>query len=123
MSLSVFDRVRDSSMKISRFLAVASLVASAAAPGLAQSISETATCKLTNTQANQTLYEGPCKVKQTQSGNNTVFKIKMGGGEPFLFAGQRGNPNWMHGPERVNFTDLPNGGIFRWGSFALVIAE
>jgi hypothetical protein len=47
----------------------------------------------------------------------------MGSAEPYLFAGQRGDSNWMRGPERVQFTDLPNGAIFRWGSFALVIAE
>ena len=53
----------------------------------------------------------------------TIFSITMQGGEPFLFAGQRGNPTWMHGPEQVQFTDLPTGGIFRWGSFALVVAQ
>ena len=47
----------------------------------------------------------------------------MGGSEPFLFAGQRGQKNWMHGPEEVNFRDLPDGGIFRWSDFALVVAE
>jgi hypothetical protein len=99
------------------------LVVVAASPSLAQSISEKATCKLTNTEANKTLYEGACKVTQSQSGANTIFKVKMGSAEPYLFAGQRGNTNWMRGPERVQFTDLPNGAIFRWGSFALVIAE
>ena len=49
--------------------------------------------------------------------------MKMGSAEPYLFAGQRGDSNWMRGPERVQITDLPNGAIFRWGSFALVIAE
>ena len=47
----------------------------------------------------------------------------MGNSEPFLFAGQRGQPNWMHGAEEVQFTDLPNGGIFHWSTFALVVAE
>lgn len=99
------------------------LVVFAAIPSLAQSISEKATCKLTNTEANKTLYEGACKVTQSQSGVNTIFKVKMGSAEPYLFAGQRGNANWMSGAERVQFTDLPNGAIFRWSSFALVIAE
>jgi hypothetical protein len=40
-----------------------------------------------------------------------------------MFAGVRGQKNWMHGPEDTQFTDLPNGGIFRWGDFALVVAE
>jgi hypothetical protein len=89
----------------------------------AQSFRERATCKLTNTAADKTLYEGGCKVTQSQSGDNTIFKVDMGQGEPFLFAGKRGQPNWMHGAEKVQFTDLPNGGIFRWSTFALVIAE
>jgi hypothetical protein len=47
----------------------------------------------------------------------------MGKTEPFLFAGVRGQRDWMHGAERTQFTDLPNGGIFRWSNFALVVAE
>jgi hypothetical protein len=90
---------------------------------VAQTFSERATCKLTNTEANKTLYEGGCKVTQSMSGKNTVFSVKMGKTEPFMFAGVRGEKEWMHGPERTQFTDLPNGGIFRWSTFALVIAE
>ncbi|MGM0583918.1 MAG: hypothetical protein ACQEUZ_04650 [Pseudomonadota bacterium] len=99
-------------------LAVGALLASGA---LAQSI--TATCKLTNTAENATLYEGACMVTQSESGSNTIFEVKMGDSEPFLFAGQRGNENWMHGAEEVIFTDLPAGGIFRWSNFALAVAE
>jgi hypothetical protein len=106
-----------------RCIAATALALVVGSPSLAQSISEKATCKLTNTEANKTLYEGACKVTQSQSGANTIFKVKMGSAEPYLFAGQRGDSNWMRGPERVQFTDLPNGAIFRWGSFALVIAE
>ena len=47
----------------------------------------------------------------------------MGDSEPFLFAGQRGQANWMLGPEEVQFSDLAGGGIFRWGDFALAIAD
>lgn len=90
----------------------------------AQRFSERATCKLTNTAAQVALYEGPCKVTQSAgSGNNTIFSIKMGNTEPFLFAGVRGQKDWMHGPEKTQFTDLPNGGIFRWSNFVLVVAE
>lgn len=108
---------------LTRLLTATALAMAITSPSLAQSISEKATCKLTNTAANKTLYEGACKVTQSQSGTNTIFRVKMGSAEPYLFAGQRGNPNWMRGPERVQFTDLPNGGIFRWGTFALVVAE
>jgi hypothetical protein len=47
----------------------------------------------------------------------------MGTGEPFEFAGVRGKREGMHDPEETQFTDLPNGGIFRWPTFALVVAE
>lgn len=97
-------------------------VAGVAVPADAQ-IKETASCKLTNTSRNATLYNGSCKVKQTQSGNNTIFSVKMGNTEPFMFAGRRGSSEWMHGPDRTQFTDLPNGGIFRWRDFVLVVAE
>lgn len=91
----------------------------------AQSFSESATCKLTNTAKNAALYEGACTVTQSQSSysDNTIFSVQMSNSEPFLFAGQRGQPNWMHGAEEVQFTDLPNGGIFHWSTFALVVAE
>lgn len=89
----------------------------------AQTFREKATCKLTNTAAQVALYEGPCKVKQTVTGNKAVISVKLGQTEPFLFAGTLGNPRWMHGPEETQFTDLPGGGIFRWSNFALVVAE
>jgi hypothetical protein len=52
-----------------------------------------------------------------------VISIKMGSGEPFMFAGVRGQSNWSKGPDEVQFTDAPGGGIFRWSTFALVVAE
>lgn len=106
-------------------IAVALLLSAAlGGQAVAQTLKETATCKLTNTAASKTLYEGGCKVTQTMSGTRTVFSIKMGHqAEPFMFAGIRGQKTWMHGPEETQFTDLPNGGIFRWSTFALVVAE
>jgi hypothetical protein len=89
----------------------------------AQNFRERATCKLTNTAAYKTIYEGTCRVTQSMSGANTIFSVKMGDGEPFLFAGVRGQEIWMHGPEETRFTDAPNGGIFRWSNFVLVVAE
>jgi hypothetical protein len=104
-------------------LAGIALVLSLANVASAQTVQERATCKLTNTAANKTIYEGTCKVTQSMSGANTIFSVKMGDAEPFMFAGVRGQRNWMHGPEATQFTDAPNGGIFRWGDFALVVAE
>ncbi|MFQ6537813.1 MULTISPECIES: hypothetical protein [Aphanothece] len=108
--------LRNALVGITTVLAIAGSVS-------AQTFRERATCKLTNTAAQVALYEGPCKVKQTMSGENTIFSVKMGKTEPFLFAGVRGQKTWMHGPEEVDFTDLPNGGIFRWSTFVLVVAE
>ncbi len=85
-------------------------------------VSETATCKLTNVAAGKTLYSGKCRVTQEETKYNTVFTIKMGSAEPFKFAGKRGSSEW-YGTEPTHFTDLPNGGIFKWGDFALVVAE
>lgn len=108
---------------ILKMLTGAVLAISLANIATAQTFKETATCKLTNTAASKTLYEGSCRVKQSMSGNNTIFSIKMGDAEPYMFAGVRGQKNWMHGAEDTQFTDLPNGGIFRWSTFALVVAE
>lgn len=106
-----------------KMLTGVALAVSLANLATAQNLRETATCKLTNTAANKALYEGRCSVTQSMNGKNTVFSIKMGDTEPFLFAGVRGQTNWRHGSEEVKFTDLPNGGIFRWSTFALVVAE
>lgn len=110
-------------MKLMNAIFSAVVVVSFASSASAQEFSEVATCKLTNTAESKTLYEGACEVTQSQSGNNTIFSVKMGDSEPFMFAGVRGEKDWMHGPEEVDFTDLPNGGIFRWSTFALVVAE
>ena len=104
-------------------LLVAAVAASFVGIAGAQTFREAATCKLTNTAVNKSLYEGPCTVKQSASGENMVYTVHMGTGEPFKFAGVRGQRTWMHGAEQVQFTDLPNGGIFRWSTFALVVAE
>jgi hypothetical protein len=86
--------------------------------------SEQAVCKLTNTAADRTLFDGDCSVTQKPGyAGSTIFEVHMGQGQAFLFAGKRGDPNWMHGAEKVHFTDLPNGAIFHWGTFALVVRE
>lgn len=108
---------------LSRTLVSIALAVCFASSATAQTFRERATCKLTNTAADRSLYEGPCTVTQSQRGNNTIFSVKMGNAEPFLFAGVRGQKQWMHGAEETQFTDLPNGGIFRWSTFALVVAE
>lgn len=110
-------------MVLKAFVGVAVAMAFASSAS-AQSFSARATCKLTNTAAQVALYQGPCVVTESKgSGNNTIFSVKMGNTEPFLFAGVKGQKDWMHGPEKTQFTDLPGGGIFRWSNFALVVAE
>lgn len=85
--------------------------------------SEKATCRLTNTALSKNLYEGSCKVTESKSGSETIFSVRMGATEPLMFAGIRGEKSWMTGPDDVVFSDLPNGGIFKWQTFALVVAE
>jgi len=111
-------------MKLVKLLVGSAVAISFASSASAQTFSERATCKLTNTEVNKTLYEGGCKVTQSMRGENTIFSVKLSNdSEPFLFAGRRGQKNWMHGAEDTQFTDYPKGGIFRWSTFALVVAE
>ena len=105
-------------------LALATFASASCASAQVPVAAERVTCKLTNTDAHAVIYEGACTVTQeVGSDGSTIFDVQMGSAQSFRFAGRRGDPNWMTGPDRVHFTDLPNGGIFHWGSFALVIAE
>ena len=83
---------------------------------------ETMQCKLTNVAKDAALYNGICTVTQEVSGSSTIYTVKMGSGEPFLFASSDGK-TWMHGPEEVQFRDLGKGAIFKWSDFALSVAE
>ncbi|RUM65525.1 MAG: hypothetical protein DSZ05_05900 [Sulfurospirillum sp.] len=74
-------------------------------------------CKLKNLAADKVLYHGACTIRQSESGKNTVYEIKMGAGESFLFAGH--GSQWMHGADKVKFTDLGGGAIFVWDKFSL----
>ena len=113
-------------MKLHKILLGMAMTAALATGASAQkeTVQAQMTCKLTNTAAHAAIFEGACLVKQTlRADGRSVFEVDMGSGAPLLFAGIKGQSNWMHGPERVHFTDLPNGGIFHWGTFALVIAD
>ncbi len=109
---------------IAKIMLTASLAMALAGAVNAQEVAAKANCKLSNTAAGKSLYDGPCMVTQSASGDNTIFKVQMNNGsQPFIFAGVKGQSNWMHGPERTDFTDLPGGGIFRWGDFVLAVAQ
>jgi len=96
------------------FLAIAmTLGASAAMQAQGQ-------CKLTNLKVNKVLYQGACDVRQSKSGENTIYEIKLGSAQSFLFAGH--GDSWMHGPQKVKFTNHGKGGIFVWDKFALSVA-
>lgn len=99
------------------------LAISCATTANAQEAKETATCKLTNIAVLKTLYEGSCEVTQSTNGNKTTFSVKMGDTDPFVFTGVRGEKKWMSGSDEVDFMDEPNGGIFRWSTFVLAVAE
>jgi hypothetical protein len=111
-------------MKLStRFLgaiAAVALTSTASAAGL--KIGETANCKLTNVTKDVALYDGECQVTEEITNTSTIFTVKMGSAESFMFASADGK-HWMHGPEEVEFTDLGQGAIFKWSDFALAIAE
>jgi len=77
-------------------------------------------CKLTNLAMNTVLYRGGCSIRQTRSGINEVIEVKMGNSQSFVFAGH-GN-QWMHGAQRVQYTDLGGGAIFAWDRFSLSVA-
>ncbi len=50
------------------------------------------------------------------------YIITMGNTEPFLFATSDGI-TWMHGPDRVNFRDRGDSGVFKWDDFRLEVHE
>jgi hypothetical protein len=86
-------------------------------------VSETATCKLTNVAKDVAIYEGTCRVTEEVRGSTTIYTVDLGASEPFKFATSDGGKHWLHGPEDVQFRDLGKGGIFKWSDFALVVAE
>jgi len=104
-------------MTINRLFAAA-LVGVALTSSAFADITAHGQCKLKNLAENVDLYHGGCDIRQSQNGKNTIIEIKMGSGKSFLFAGH-GN-SWMHGPQKVKYTDLGNGGaIFVWEKFSL----
>jgi len=78
------------------------------------------TCKLTNLAENIVLYSGGCSIRQSRSGANEVIDVKLGSAQSFVFAGH--GSNWMHGSQRVRYTDLGGGAIFVWDKFSLSAA-
>ena len=96
----------------------AAVLATALTSSAFGAISAHGQCKLKNLAKGVDLYHGGCDIRQSQEGKNTIIEIKMGSGESFLFAGH--GSNWMHGPQKVKYTDLGNGGaIFVWDRFSL----
>ena len=79
------------------------------------------TCQLTNVKADKVIYKGDCTIKQTIKKDMTVWEIKLGEAEPFLFAGN--GSKYMHGPEETTFKDHGNTGIFSWDDFVLKVKQ
>jgi hypothetical protein len=80
-------------------------------------------CTLTNVDYGRDMYNSTCKISEKIDGNSILFKIIMGNAEPFLFASGDGGNTWMHGPERVRFSDYGHSATFRWGTFRLEVEE
>jgi hypothetical protein len=79
-------------------------------------------CTLVNVAYGRELYNGSCTIKETIDGRVNKFAIKLGSGEPFLFASVDGS-TWMHSPEEVRFRDRGHRGVFRWGDLRLEVDE
>jgi hypothetical protein len=67
-------------------------------------------------------YDGRCTIKQKVGDKTTVFDIRMGQADSFLFATGDG-VHFMHGPEEVTFTDHGSWAVFRWSDFRLEVHE
>jgi hypothetical protein len=80
-------------------------------------------CKLANVDYGRELYNGTCVLKETLSGQTTIFEIRMGSSESFKFATADGGKTWMHGPEQVRFRDRGHQAVFRWVTFRLEVEE
>ena len=81
-------------------------------------------CQLINTQQGRDLYSGDCTITETvkNNGQMTVWDIRMGSAESFLFACQP-NGDCMHGPDEVTFKDHGNSASFRWSNFRLEVQQ
>lgn len=116
--------IKRNSMSLTKVLFGVALAISFASSASAQELTRTATCKLTNTEVDKTIYEGFCKVTPSMKGEDVIWSIQLNNtSEPFLFAGRPGEKHWKRGHEDVQFTDLGKGAIFRWSTFALAVAE
>ena len=80
-------------------------------------------CKLANVEYGRELYNGTCAIKETISGQTSIFDISMGSSESFKFATSDGGKTWMHGPEQVRLRDRGHQAVFRWGNFRLELDE
>jgi len=112
--------IKENIMNITKKILTTAVLTAAMSVSALADIQAKGQCKLKNLVANKVLYHGGCTIRQSQSGENTIYEIKMGSGESFLFAGH-GN-QWMHGPDKVKFTDLGGGAIFVWDKFSLSAA-
>jgi hypothetical protein len=80
-------------------------------------------CKLVNVDYGRELFNGTCTIKETISGQSTLFDVRMGSAESFKFATADSGKTWMHGPEQERFRDRGHTAIFRWGNFRLEVDE
>jgi hypothetical protein len=130
MRISIGNEMKGTTMRFSGLVVAGAVAAGVLAlPAYAKrDISGTAdaTCRLVNTQHDKDLYNGDCTVKQTikndQDGKRTIWDIKMGSAQSFLFACSP-DGQCMHGPEEVRFKDQGQSGTFRWGDFKLKVVE
>ena len=80
-------------------------------------------CTLTNMEAEKELYNGKCTIGEKINGSTTIYEIKMGDAESFLFATSDNGKTWMHGPDSVNFNDRGDNAVFSWDDFRLEVYQ
>jgi len=104
------------------FLATLLLGAQCASASDVISAEARGTCTMTNVRADKVIYDGRCIIDQAveQNGTTTWF-ISLGDAEPMQFVGRGSDYNY--GPEKAQFKDYGDTGIFSWSDFTLKVKE
>jgi hypothetical protein len=95
-----------------------------AAPAFSSNaLRDTGSCKLVNTKVDKVIYDGECRIKQEDTDyGSTLYTIKLGQAEPFLFACSKKTPTkCQHGPEDTTLEQHGSKATFKWGDFKLKV--
>lgn len=93
-------------------------------PGQAQVARDTGLCSLS--RSGQTLYDGPCLLKQVSQGGQNRYEVQLQNGNNYAFQQVGGSfeiRDGFGGSWPVTFIDHGNTGIFRFGDYKLVATQ